>query len=205
MVELVVEIPQEYDPNLVQECCEYKLWTSKTPKVAIKSEITEEDNEEKIVRGRSVVNPKSIKVKMFSTKNLKDKHQEIQIGEVKIIESYEANVGTGKLSNSGKISNSDPHDSSKKTKLDITEPEKKTFSRGRPKSGNADDSHVFVKKELPDDLENTIYGTKCNSVFHNVKDLCVHEKGCYVCKRFKCKHPKCDKDFSQNSIMLQHY
>ena len=56
---------------------------------------------------------------------------------------------------------------------------------------------MFVKKELPDDLENTIYCTKCNSVFDNVKDLCVHEKGWYVCK--------CDKDFGQNSIMLQHY
>ena len=202
-----MEIPQEYDPNLVQECREYNLHTSKTPKVAIKSELPEEVNEEKFVRGRSVVNPKSrnVKVKTFSTKNPKDKHQEVQIGEVKIIESDEANVGTGKLSDSGKRSNSDPCGSSKKIKLEITEPEKKTFSRGRPKSGNADDSHVFVKKELPDDLENTIYCTKCNTVFDNVKDLCVHEKGCYVCKRFKCKHPKCDKDFSQNSIMLQHY
>ena len=110
-----------------------------------------------------------------------------------------------KPSDSAKRNNSDPCGSSKKIKLEITEPEKKTLSRGRPKSGNVDDLHVFVKKELPDDLENTIYCTKCNTVFDNVKDLCVHEKGCYVCKRFKCKHPKCDKDFSQNSIMLQHY
>ena len=99
----------------------------------------------------------------------------------------------------------DPCGSSKKIKLEITEPEKKTVSRGRPKSGNTDDSHVFVKKELPDNLENTIYCTKCNTVFDNVRDLHVHEKGCYAYKRFKCKHPKCDKDFSRNSIMLQHY
>ena len=52
----------------------------KTPNVQIKSELPKEVNEEKFVRGRSVVNPKSknVKVKMFTIKNLKDKHQEVK-------------------------------------------------------------------------------------------------------------------------------
>ena len=92
-----MEIPKEYDLNLVQECREYNLHTSKSHNVQIKSELPEEVNEEKFVRGRSVVNPKSknVKVKTFTTKDLKDKHQEVEIGEVKIIESDEANVDTG--------------------------------------------------------------------------------------------------------------
>ena len=122
----------------------------------------------------------------------------MEIGQVKIIDTDKLKLASGKVSASVKRSNSDPHGSSKEIKLEICEDEKKTLSRGRPKSGNADDSYVFVKKELPDNLENTIYAMKCNSVFDNIKDLCAHEKGCYICKRFKCKHPKCDKDFSQN-------
>ena len=46
VVKLVVQIPQEYDLNLVQECCEYNLHASKTPNVEIKSEVLEEVKEE---------------------------------------------------------------------------------------------------------------------------------------------------------------
>ena len=59
----MVEIPEEYDSNLVEECCEYNLHTSKTSNVEIISEVSKPVSKEKFVRGWSIVNPKSKNVK----------------------------------------------------------------------------------------------------------------------------------------------
>ena len=68
---------------------------------------------------------------------------------------------------------SNPCSASKRVKLEIDTDEKKTDvsqGRGRPKTTN-DPPSTFVKKELPDDPENMIFCTKCNTVFGNIKDL----------------------------------
>ena len=62
-----------------------------------------------------------------------------------------------------------------------------------------------VKKELPSDIENTMYSWKCNSTFDSIHDLHKHEKTCYVSKQFICTDANCKKDFSQKLLMLQHY
>ena len=57
----------------------------------------------------------------------------------------------------------DPHGITKKVKLEIESGQKKaegSQGRGRPKSTD-DTGSKFVKKELPDDPENSIFCTKC--------------------------------------------
>ena len=68
---------------------------------------------------------------------------------------------------------SNPHSTSKRVKLELDSDENKTnVSKGRGRSKTIDDPpSTFVKKELPDDPENMIFCTKCNTVFDNIKDL----------------------------------
>ena len=68
---------------------------------------------------------------------------------------------------------SNPCSASKRVKLELDSEENRTNvsrDRGRPKTTD-DPPSTFVKKELPDDPENMIFCTKCNTVFDHVKDL----------------------------------
>ena len=63
--------------------------------------------------------------------------------------------------------------------------------------------NTFVKYDKPKDQDNAIYCTKCN-VVQNIKELQNHERTCFKGRRYHCTDKKCDKSFSQKSIMLQH-
>ena len=59
-----------------------------------------------------------------------------------------------------------------------------------------------VKKALPPDAE--IFCGKCNEIFDDVSKLSVHEKNCYVGRRYKCPHPRCSHVNAQKSLLHQH-
>ena len=59
-----------------------------------------------------------------------------------------------------------------------------------------------VKKDLPEGV--TIYCTKCHEVFGNADDLSVHEKKCYIGRRYPCPYAGCTHVNSQNSLLDEH-
>ena len=88
---------------------------------------------------------------------------------------------------------------------------KKVTVKKEVESGKGQPSEVeivtpkLIKKALPSDIENTMYCWKCTSIFDSIHDLQKHKKTCYVSKWLLCTNANCKKDFSQKSLMLQHY
>ena len=172
-------IPDEFDSKLVEECKQYNLHTPKISSVIVKQEVTDtvvKVEPSNFDRGRSIVNPKSrnrnIDVRSFSTKKPTDKKKEVELGVVMII-GDDTNVSKEVVESDKKRKMSNPHSASKRVKLELGIEENRTnVSRGRDRPKTTDDPpSTFVKKEFPDYPENTIFCTKCNTVFDNVKDL----------------------------------
>ena len=59
-----------------------------------------------------------------------------------------------------------------------------------------------VKKDLPEGA--TIYCTKCHEVFGTADDLSVHEKKCFIGRRYPCPYAGCTHVNSQNSLLDEH-
>ena len=157
----VVEIPDDFDSKLVEECKEYNLHTPKKSSVIVKQEVTDTVVKVELSnfdRGRPIVNPKSrnqnVDVKSFSTKKPTDKKKEVELGVVKIIDD-DANVSKEVVESDKKRKMSNPCSASKRVKLELDSEENRTDvsgGRGRPKTTD-DLPSTFVKKELPDDPE----------------------------------------------------
>ena len=63
---------------------------------------------------------------------------------------------------------------------------------------------TFVKHDKPKDQDNDIFCTKCNLVCKSVSELKKHKISCFKGRQYYCTYKKCDKSFSQKSIILQH-
>ena len=59
-----------------------------------------------------------------------------------------------------------------------------------------------VKKDLPEGA--TIFCTKCHEVFDTADDLSVHEKNCFIGRRYPCPYAGCSHVNSQNSLLEEH-
>ena len=59
-----------------------------------------------------------------------------------------------------------------------------------------------VKKDLPEGA--TIFCTKCHEVFDNADQLSVHEKNCFIGRRYPCPYAGCSHVNSQNSLLDEH-
>ena len=59
-----------------------------------------------------------------------------------------------------------------------------------------------VKKDLPEGA--TIFCTKCHEVFDNADQLSVHEKKCFIGRRYPCPYAGCSHENSQNSLLEEH-
>ena len=150
---LVVQIPDEFDCNLVKQCKEYNLHKKKESGPIVKQEVTDtvvKVEPSNFQRGRSIVNPKSrnqnVDVKSFTTKMPTDKNNEVKLGVVKIIDE-DTNVSKDIVESDKKRKMSNPHSASKRVKLEIDSDEKKTDVRGRGRPKTTDDTpSTFVKK-----------------------------------------------------------
>ena len=115
----VVQIPDEFDCNLVEQCKEYNLHKKKELGPIVKQEVTDtvvKVEPSNFERGRSIVNPKSrnwnVDVKSFSTKKPTDKNKEVELGVVKIIDE-DPNVSKDIVESDKKRKMSNPHSASK--------------------------------------------------------------------------------------------
>ena len=59
-----------------------------------------------------------------------------------------------------------------------------------------------VKKDLPEGA--TIFCTKCHEVFDDADQLSVHEKKCFIGRRYPCPYAGCSHVNSQNSLLEEH-
>ena len=59
-----------------------------------------------------------------------------------------------------------------------------------------------VKKDLPEGA--TFFCTKCHEVFDNADQLSVHEKKCFIGRRYPCPYAGCSHVNSQNSLLDEH-
>ena len=59
-----------------------------------------------------------------------------------------------------------------------------------------------VKKDLPKGV--TIFCTKCHEVFDDADQLSVHEKNCFIGRRYPCPYAGCSHVNSQNSLLEEH-
>ena len=59
-----------------------------------------------------------------------------------------------------------------------------------------------VKKDLPEGA--TIFCTKCHEVFDNADQLRIHEKNCFIGRRYPCPYAGCSHVNSQNSLLDEH-
>ena len=59
-----------------------------------------------------------------------------------------------------------------------------------------------VKKDLLKGA--TIFYTKCHEVFDNADQLRVHEKNCFIGRRYPCPYAGCSHVNSQNSLLDEH-
>ena len=54
------------------------------------------------------------------------------------------------------------------------------------------------------DENESICCSKCKKVFQDVDELELHEKKCFVGRRYPCKYPGCGHVNSQNSLLNEH-